>query len=382
MYTVGIVRRLIFLAMATLLAATSAAGLAVAAPQEGRPGDLVSFTKLPDGWGGTSEGYEITYWTEDISGAPATARGLVFLPSGPAPDHGWPVVSWDHGTNGLGPSCGLTSSTGAPHDSPLLRRLNQVGYAAVATDYLGLSKISTRAHPYQNIRTEATASIDIVRAARHAVPDLSNDWAVIGTSQGGGAALATGNVASSYAPELIFHGTAALAPASQLERLLPLAGPGVPDLGPLNGAASVFAAILSAMAANQPGFDIHSYLTARGEQVLQDISTRCVSDWDAALGGASLGALLARPLDTPEFRRVAHDYLAVPTAGYQQPIFIAHGLRDVSAPYPLTLALLDQFKAAGTKYELAIFDTDHTGIVDDGGFEAGLEFLQRVLPTG
>ncbi|WP_433197414.1 lipase family protein [Nocardia sp. CA-107356] len=355
------------------------AGHAFAAPEAARPGDLVSFTKLPDGWGGTGNGYEITYRTEAADGGLTTANGLVFLPSGPAPESGWPIVSWDHGTNGLGPTCGLTSSAGAPYDSPLLLRLNQAGYAAVATDYLGLSKVSTRTHPYHHIRTEATASIDIVRAARHAVPELSKNWAAFGASQGGSAALATGNLASSYAPELDFRGTAALAPGSQLDQLVPLAGPGVPNLGPINGSVSVVVAILAGMEANLLDFDIHPYLTARGEQVLHDISTRCVTEWDGVLGDASLGSLMARSLDTPEFRRIAHDYLAIPTTGYQQPIFIGHGIRDISAPYPLTLALLAQFTAAGTAYEFQTFDTDHAGITVGGGFDAGLDFLRRVF---
>ncbi|MFI9509513.1 lipase family protein [Nocardia sp. NPDC052566] len=376
-------RRLISVVVMFLCAVTfGTAGLAVAAPGAEKPGELVSFTKLPPGWGGTDNGYEITYLTEDVAGGRAAARGLVFLPGGPAPEGGWPIVSWDHGTNGLGASCGLTSSNGAPYDSPLLRRLNEVGYAVVATDYLGLSKISAQVHPYQHLRTEATASIDIVRAARRAVPELSNDWAVFGVSQGGTAALATGNLAPSYAPELNFHGTAALAPGTQLDRMLPSFGPAVPNLGPINGVASIFAAVLSGMVSNPTGFDIHPYLTARGEQVLRDLSTRCVPEWADTLGSNSLGSLLARPLDTPEFQRFAHSYLATPVAGYRQPIFIGHGIRDLEAPLPLTLALLQQFDAAGTKYEFQTFDTDHQNVTKGASFEAAIAFLRRVLPAG
>ncbi|MBF6331371.1 hypothetical protein IU452_22970 [Nocardia transvalensis] len=341
-------------------------------------GELVRIDALPDGWGGTNRGFKVTYRTVALDGRRTTATGLIFLPDGPAPAGGWPIVAWDHGSNGLAQRCGLTSSDGAPYDAPALLRINRAGYAAVAPDYLGLSPESPGVHPYQNGRTEATATIDLVRAARQAFGDLSPRWGVMGVSQGGHAALHTGNLAASYAPELDFRVTAALAPASQFEHLLPLARPGFPPGSALNAVTGTLAAVLAGLGANQPGFDIGPYLNAEGRRIMDEISTRCVTEWAATVGDRSIGDLLARPLDDPAFTDVLTRYTAVPTGGYHRPVFIGQGSADLSVPLPLTLSLLAEFTAAGTHYEFQVFDADHDTIMNDG-FDAGLRFVRRAL---
>ncbi|WP_378740542.1 lipase family protein [Nocardia brasiliensis] len=196
-----------------------------------------------------------------------------------------------------------SSSATLPVDVPYFRRLNALGYAVVSTDYLGMSPVTDQVHPYLNSRTEATATIDIVRAARQFTDTVSNSWAVFGVSQGGHAALATARLASTYAPELDFRGAAASAPGSQLEYLFPLAGPHIPRSPLLDnsiaGAAVLVSAFLAGMWATDPSFDLTPY----------------------------------------------------------------------------------QFDLAGTEYEYRTFDTDHQGIMGPG-FDAGVEFLRRVLPTG
>ncbi|MCM6775479.1 lipase family protein [Nocardia sp. CDC159] len=373
-------RRFRWALVAAALVIASATGLAAPAnaQSDSQPGDLVRLDALPVGWGGMDRGYKLTYRTVALDGRPTTATGLIFLPDGHAPDGGWPIVAWDHGTNGLAPRCGLTSSAGAPYDAPALRRVNRAGYAAVAPDYLGLSPESPGVHPYQNTRTEATVTIDLVRAARRAFADLSTRWAVMGVSQGGGAALSTGHLAATYAPELDFRATAALAPASHIEQLMRLARPGMPAVPALNGMTGVVAAVLAGMSANSSGFDIGSYLPPEGRRIVAEISTRCVAEWPATVGDRSLGELLARPLDDPAALAFLHAYLAIPTGGYRQPVFIGQGVADTSVPLPLTLALLAEFAAAGTRYEFATFDADHDTIMGDG-FDAGLRFVQRAL---
>ncbi|WP_040739204.1 lipase family protein [Nocardia tenerifensis] len=361
------------------VASTVTAGVAAAGPDE-RSGDLVAVDGLPPEWD-AGAGRVLTYRTEDAHGRPALARGLLLVPDGPAPAGGWPIISWDHGASGLGKACGLTSSVTAPVDLPYLRRLTGLGYGVVATDYLGLSAVSDRVHPYLNTRTEATATIDIVRAARQADDELSADWAVFGVSQGGHAALSTGSLAASYAPELSFHGTAALAPGSQIDRLIGLAGPYVPNGPLLDDFAVLAAAMLAGMRGDPAGFDLEPYLSADGRQVLQAISTECQPGWARALGGRPMGALLSRSLHDAEFARAAAEYAGLPAAGYDRPIFVAQGLLDTSVPLPMTLALLHDFDRAGTRYEFRTFAADHQGIMRDG-FDAGVRFLQRILPAG
>ena len=42
------------------------------------------------------------------------ATGLVYFPDGPAPDDGWPIVAWAHGTSGLAPQCAPSRGPSPP----------------------------------------------------------------------------------------------------------------------------------------------------------------------------------------------------------------------------------------------------------------------------
>ena len=93
------------------------------------------------------------------------------------------------------------------------------GYVVAATDYPGLG--TPGPHPYLVGLSEARAVIDSVRVAR-SLPGAGggNRFIVWGHSQGGHAALFTGLIAKSYAPELSLLGVAAAAPASELADLM------------------------------------------------------------------------------------------------------------------------------------------------------------------
>jgi Secretory lipase len=76
-------------------------------------------------------------------------------------------------------------------------------------------------HPYLVGVSEARAVIDSVRAARSiSGTDGGNRYAAWGHSQGGQAALFSGLIADSYAPELNLVGVAAAAPATNLITLI------------------------------------------------------------------------------------------------------------------------------------------------------------------
>src|SRR5690606_29525644 len=92
------------------------------------------------------------------------------------------------------------------------------GYVVVATDYPGLG--TPGIHPYLIGESEGRAVLDSVRAARNLPKSgASERFAVRGHSQGGHTALYTGELATSYAPELKLVGIAAAAPATYLVKL-------------------------------------------------------------------------------------------------------------------------------------------------------------------
>ncbi|MFC4374728.1 lipase family protein [Nocardia halotolerans] len=332
---------------------------AQAAPEH--PGRLVSHTAQPPGWGEWSRASIVEYSTEAATGGTTKSAGLLLLPDAPAPEGGYPVVAWDHGTSGLAPRCGLTTSKAA-RERPLLQSFLDQGWAVVAPDYLGLSAGADTVHPYLHTRSEATATIDVVRAARAAEPSLSPSWSVVGGSQGGHAALATGNLAADYAPELDFRGTVALAPESQFEQILSRLDPKVPNLPVVDRLVGPFAGMLAGLRATRPDLDVNGTLSARGRQVVDAIATSCVHEFDAVVDGASLGALLARPMESAGVGAALRDYMMVPTVGYRQPILIAHGATDMVVPLPMTLALLGQMRSAGTEVEFAQYPGGHEQI--------------------
>src|SRR6202034_4644864 len=145
--------------------------------------------------------------------------GIVIVPAGHPPAGGWPIVAWAHPTTGVVPRCAPSLALFAFQQMAGSRHLLENGYAIAATDYPGLGKPGP--HPYLVGVSEARAVIDSVRAAR-SFPGLENStrFVVWGHSQGGQAALFTGIIAKSYAPELTLLGVAAAAPATDLVTLM------------------------------------------------------------------------------------------------------------------------------------------------------------------
>lgn len=343
------------LALAALGPAT-ASGVGASVPTA--PGTVHSVEALPPELGlpGTAREYRITYATRDAAGRPASSTGVVFVPAGTPPEGGWPVLSWAHGTVGLGDGCAPSRNPRSVRDANYLGHWLSQGYAIVASDYIGLG--TPGVHPYLQGASEATAVIDMVRAGRATVPELSSRWMVIGQSQGGHAALFTAHAATRYAPELDFRGAVTTGAPSNLENVYPFAGPWIPDLG-LDGLTVFTTYILAGMRATMPGVDVDSYLTGVGRQFVDSAETLCYDAQAEAVAGVSVGALLSRPLDDPAFRAALTEYLAVPTTGYDRPLFIAQGLLDTVVPAPLSFKLIADLRLAGADATYLTYPTDH-----------------------
>lgn len=363
----------------SLLVATTMSGVAAPATAESiQPGRVLGVSQLGS-WGGLSGVIRIEYTTTDARGAVVPAAGIVRLPTGPRPPGGWRIVSWAHGTSGSGQHCGLDGSADAIRGAaPVIDDLNRAGYAVVATDYLGLSANSPGSHPYLQTRSEATAVIDMVRAARSMVAGLSRTWAVAGSSQGGHAALGAAHLAAHYAAGLDFRGAVALAPVSNFERAITLLRPGFRGLpSELSGP---FAAILAGMSTGQHDVDVSSYLTARGRRIIDRIGQACGPQWSSILSGTRPDELLSKSLGDNEFTAALHRYMGVPTAGYGRPILVVQGIRDMTVPLPLTLTLLREFRSAGTRYEFRMINSRHSDMREKGGTRIAVDYLKRIMP--
>ena len=120
-------------------AGTLAAGPAISSPSNlGDVGTVVSARPLaPQFWvPGSADATVLTYVTTDAFGKKALSTGTVFTPRGTAPPGGWPVISWAHGTSGIGDDCAPSvRGPGLPErDLPYLAKWMQQGYAIVASD--------------------------------------------------------------------------------------------------------------------------------------------------------------------------------------------------------------------------------------------------------
>ena len=145
---------------------------------------ILSFPGIYDN--GVDE-YKVVYNTVGVDGSPTVASGAFYLPQGC--DH-FPMAAYLHGTvfdREDVPSRGF-DLTGL--------RFAGYGYATIGPDYLGLGDSDITIHPYHHSESTATASLDLMRAARTFIVDSlglahNGEVFITGYSQGGHAAMAT-----------------------------------------------------------------------------------------------------------------------------------------------------------------------------------------------
>jgi len=192
--------------------------------------------------------YKVTYNTLDVDGNPTVASGMVVLPQRNNCDT-VPVAAYCHGT--------VLEKDDVPSRNNLESSLGKVfggaGHVVAMPDYLGLGD-NGGLHPYMHALSEATSTIDAIRAARElmALENLVDNGQVFitGYSQGGHAAMATHKYIQDNNLQNEFNVTAS-APLS----------------GPYNMSGSMAPLILSSAPYSNPGYIIYllmSYQLAYG----------------------------------------------------------------------------------------------------------------------
>lgn len=132
---------------------------------------------------------EFTYATIGVEGEPATASGVLLIPGGERCSGPYPLLGWGRPTETVRAQEQAKEIRDAKGDDPLVTQLASQGYVVVGSDYLGLGKSNYGYHPYLHSETEASASIDAMRAARSVLQrlktPLSGKVMLSGYSQGG-----------------------------------------------------------------------------------------------------------------------------------------------------------------------------------------------------
>jgi len=136
--------------------------------------------------------YKLVYKTKDTNGNEVLASGAFLFSTSPTAK---PLLSYQHGT--------ITQETGAPSfyttnslDSFIAGTyLATLGYVVSIPDYLGYGESAAINHPYEHRATLASASLDMLRAAKefsnhNATINLNNQLFLTGYSEGGSATMA------------------------------------------------------------------------------------------------------------------------------------------------------------------------------------------------
>jgi len=318
----------------------------------------------------TRAAYKLKYVTTDPFGHRAYSTGEVFLPWGKMPRGGWPVISWAHGTSGLGDACAPSRIGPAlrERDFYYLRRWLKQGYAIVASDYVGLGTPGLM--PYLDGRTTAHSVVDMVKAGRRfatahlpAGQQLATKWVVIGQSQGGGAAIYTARWATRYGgPGLDYRGAVGTGAPAYIEDYVSLLGPEVPPVGALPaGIVEYIAYILAGLRYAHPELGIDGILTDEGKKWVRLAETVCTNEFTEMLEGVNLGDWFTAPIVTlPGFRETVVDYLGMPESGYDRPFFMGHGVQDTDVPFAATAAYAGVLEANQQPVDFHAYPTgDH-----------------------
>jgi len=328
-----------------------------------------------------------------------TARavsGIVALPKVPMPEGGWPIVSWAHGTVGSADKCApsMDSDALAPinpvdpeHPLPLTvhRKINRAphamlnafldaGWAVVMTDYEGLG--TAGAHPYLNGPSEARGVLDMVRAA-HQYGDkvgvkFSNQFAIVGHSQGGHAALWAAhlqqdiaNPGGKWVPEFELVGVAAMAPASRPANLQLL--PGWSLIYPeARTALPFFPLALVGAQRGDPDIDLNKIFTEKGQKLFRDsVDTLCRTELSEPTKWAEPDAALFA--STPPWPKLdAQLKVMHPDLRIAVPIRISQANHDARVTADSTRALIEELnkKNEGNESSPAVCYVQYERVAD------------------
>jgi len=340
------------------------------------PGTLVRHVPLPRQQWPESAGqaHRIHYRGYGYDGERRLVSGTAFLPAGPAPEGGWPVIGFAHGTTGLSNASAPSKTGFARLEREHLGRWLAAGYAVAATDYEGLS--TPGPHPYFNGEAVADDVIDAVRALR-GLGSVSTAWLAAGFSQGGHAAMHVANIATGYAPELDFRGTIAVAPAACVKDLIEaLTERGDAPLSP------IVPLTLAGISVTHTDFEPAEALTPIGAELVAWAATASLKEMFQAVRGidndqAGTTGITSRP----EIAEVL-DAVSAPVTYLDRPVLITASRDDEVIPHqPVERFAADLNRAGAQVAFTAHIGADHAGMLATGHPDAidfGREHLEAV----
>ncbi len=295
----------------------------------------------PDG----ATAHRVLYKSEGLQGESIAVSGVVIIPPGPIPVNGRQIIAWAHPTTGIVPKCAPSLARVFFHSIQGLHEMLQRGYVVTATDYPGLG--TSGPHPYLVGVSEGRAVLDSVRVAR-SMPGAGggNMFVVWGHSQGGQAALYTGILAGTYAPELRLVGVAAAAPATELGDLLK-------DDMATSGGKNITAMTLWSWS-RVYGTPISQVVTPQAMPAIDQLASGCIERYFDVLERRAPSKELQQSflrinnftdLEPWQSLLASNTPTALPPS---IPIFLAQGMKDALVPPAITERYMQDLCKAGS----------------------------------
>lgn len=310
----------------------------------------------------TSSAFRIRYQTMMPDGSGRVTTGSVFVPREPARLSNFPVISYVPGTTGFvrdgAPSAVGLSQAEREHLSHWL----YAGYVVCAADYEHLPSGEPR--PFYISDAVATDVIDIVRAVCHIYRPSSREWLIVGFSKGGDVALRAANIATAYAPELKFCGSAVIAPIVSVTNFF--------DAKTANGCDRLspgVVVVLVGISASHSYADIHRLLNGQGRSLIAKASNATMGQIIDMTKNVTNSMVMTAHISRVGYIRRVLNSLDTPVGYLDHPVFIAASQRD-------NVSIFGSLFDYATK--LARTGSDVHWLERNGGGHVGM--LELVLP--
>ena len=179
---------------------------------------------------------------------------------------------------------------------------------------------------------------------------------------------------------LDYRGIVATGAPANIEHIFQWGAPGFPPVALPTGLNLYAMYILAGFRDQHPEFDINSFLTPQGREMVDAAEHLCYDAMREKVGDFQVSDGLSRPLkDIPHDYEHLHAYMGTPAVGYDRPVFLGQGLLDLDVPAPSALSLAAEMALNQQPLELHVYpDQDHSGTVYAATPDA-TAFLDRVM---
>jgi len=327
----------------------------------------------------------VMYSSLDRLNQPVAVTGTVLTPTRPRTrrsDRG--LVAFAVGTQGLGDQCAPSRqlAAGREYESVFITGLLARGFNVVVPDYQGLGMVGT--HTYMSRAVQGHVVLDALRAAQDLDdPDIPRDGptALVGYSQGGGAAASAAELWHDYAPGLDMVGAVCGAVPADLTLLPPV----------IDGSAyfAFLGYALVGLAADYR-IDLQPMLNDRGNEVVAELEGQCTFESlrrFAFTRSATLtrdGRTIGQILGEEPFASIVAEQEIGEGRWPRMETLVTHSRLDDVVPYECGRALAERWAGLGAHVRLSTnYAPTHAGgaLASYGAAYGFLNRRFRHLPT-